>query len=244
MFRGFGTLLNVVGIAGGSALGVLFGNKIPDKTRSLVTDSLGFVTLLAAADALLVLWRPSYVAALPKGWPLLTILASLLLGAFVGSWLHIEERLERFGIVLRKRFSTSGRGSFLEGFMAASLLFAIGPLAILGSISDGMGSGTSQLVLKSTLDAITSIAFAASFGWGVMASVIPVGIYQGIWTLAGFGLGNVMTSYQIGAMTCVGGVLLLGIALRILRIKEVSVANLLPAIFLAPLIASGAHYFL
>ena len=244
MFRGFGTLLNILGIAGGSTLGVLFGNRIPEKTRSLVTDALGFVTLLAAADALMVLWKPSFVSALPKGWALLTVLTSLLLGAFLGTWLKIEERLEKFGIVLRGRFSNSNRGTFLEGFMAASLLFAIGPLAILGSISDGMGTGSSQLVLKSTLDAVTSIAFAATFGWGVMASVIPVGIYQALWTLAGWGLGNVMSDYQIGAMTCVGGVLLLGISLRVLRIKEVSVANLLPAICIAPIIASGAHHFL
>jgi uncharacterized membrane protein YqgA involved in biofilm formation len=244
MFRGFGTLLNILAIAGGSTLGVLFGNRISEKTRSLVTDALGFVTLLAAADALMVLWKPSFVSALPKGWALLTVLTSLLLGALLGTWLKIEERLERFGIVLRGRFSRSNRGTFLEGFMAASLLFAIGPLAILGSISDGMGTGTSQLVLKSTLDAVTSIAFAATFGWGVMASVIPVGLYQALWTLAGWGLGNVMSDYQIGAMTCVGGVLLLGISLRVLRIKEVSVGNLLPAIFIAPLIASGAHHFL
>jgi uncharacterized membrane protein YqgA involved in biofilm formation len=244
MFRGVGTLINVLGIAAGSGLGILFGNRIPEKTRSLITDSLGFVTLLAAADALMQLWKPSFVSALPRGWTLLTVLASLLIGSIIGAWLDIESKLERFGVILRERFSSSSRGNFLEGFMAASLLFAIGPLAILGSISDGMGTGTQQLILKSTLDAITSIAFAATFGWGVMASVIPVGIYQGLWTLAGWGLGNVMTSYQVEAMTCVGGVLLLCIALRVLRIKEVAVANLLPAIFIAPLIASGAHHFL
>jgi uncharacterized membrane protein YqgA involved in biofilm formation len=244
MFKGFGTLVNLLGIAGGSGLGVLFGNRIPEKTRSLITDSLGFVTLLAATDALMQLWKPEYVSALPRGWALLTVLAALLIGSILGAWLDIESRLEKFGKFLRQRFSSSSSGNFLEGFMAASLLFAIGPLAILGSISDGMGTGTQQLILKSTLDAITSIAFAATFGWGVIASVIPVGIYQGLWTLAGWGLGNVMTSYQVAAMTCVGGVLLLGIALRILRIKEVAVANLLPAIFIAPLIASGAHHFL
>jgi uncharacterized membrane protein YqgA involved in biofilm formation len=243
MFVGFGTLLNIVGIAGGSALGVLFGNRIPEKTRRLITDALGCVTMLAAVDALREIWNPSFISSLPKGWTILTVLASLLLGALVGSILQIEERLERFGVQLRSRFSRGEKGSFLDGFMAASLLFAIGPLAILGSISDGMGNGHQQLILKSTLDCITSIAFGATFGWGVAFSFIPVGIYQGIWTVAGLGLGNVMNAYQVGAMTAVGGVLLVGISLRVLEIKFISVGDLLPAIFFAPVIATAAHYW-
>ena len=244
MFNGFGTLLNVVGIAAGSAVGVLFGNRIPEKTRSLITDALGLVTLVAAADALKVVWDKAYAGALPKGWTVLTMILALVLGALLGTALKIEDRLESFGKGIRDRFSRPGRGNFIEGFMAASLLFAIGPLAILGSISDGMGNGQQQLILKSILDAITSIAFAATFGWGVLASIIPVGIYQGLWTLAGWGMGNVMNSFQVGAMTAVGGILLLAISLRILNIKVIAIGNLLPAIFIAPLIASAAHHFI
>ena len=208
MFIGFGTLLNVLGIMGGSVIGVLFGNRIPEKTRSLITDALGLVTFVAAADALRIVWNPIYSKALPSGWTLLTIIVALVLGALIGTLLRIEDHLESFGHQLRKRFSGSSRGNFIEGFMAASLLFAIGPLAILGSISDGMGNGHQQLILKSILDCITSIAFAATFGWGVLASFIPVGIYQGLWTIAGWGLGNVMNGFQVGAMTAVGGILL------------------------------------
>jgi uncharacterized protein len=241
MFVGFGTILNIIGIIGGSALGLLFGNRIPDNARRLITDALGCITMLAAVDALREIWNPIFVASLPKGWTILVVLASLIVGALVGSLLRIEERLEKFGTVLRSRFSRKEQGSFLDGFMAASLLFAIGPLAILGSISDGMGTGHQQLILKSTLDCITSIAFAATFGWGVAFSVIPVGIYQGIWTIAGLGLGNILNSYQVGAMTAVGGVLLIAIGLRILEIKTIAVADLLPAIFFAPVVASIAH---
>lgn len=241
MFVGFGTLLNVIGIVGGTAVGVLFGNRIPEKTRRLITDALGCVTMLAAVDALREIWNPRFISSLPKGWTILTVLASLLLGALVGALLHIEERLERFGTALRSRFSQNEKGSFLDGFMAASLLFAIGPLAILGSISDGMGNGHQQLILKSTLDCITSIAFGATFGWGVAFSFIPVGIYQGMWTVAGWGLGNVMNDFQVGAMTAVGGILLVGISLRVLEIKYISVGDLLPAIFFAPLVATMAH---
>jgi len=243
MFAGFGTVLNIFGIAAGSALGTSFGNRIPVVTRKLVTEALGCVTILAAVDALRELWNPKFIGALPKGWSILTVLASLLLGAILGSWLGIESRLEKFGALLRQRFSKSHDGRFLEGFLTASLLFAIGPLATLGAISDGMGHGSQQLILKSTLDFITSIAFAATFGWGVILSVIPVGIYQGLWTLAGWALGNVMSEYQVGAMTCVGGVLLFCIGLRVLDIKQIAVGNLLPAIFIAPIIATLAHQF-
>lgn len=244
MFVGFGTLLNIIGIVGGSTLGVFFGNRIPEKTRLLITDGLGLVTLIAAADALRIIWKPSYISALPKGWTLLTIIAALVVGALIGGALDIERHLERFGLLLRKRFADSSHNNFIEGFMAASLLFAIGPLAILGSISDGMNTGHQQLILKSLLDCITSIAFAATFGWGVLASFIPVGIYQGLWTVAGWGLGSVMNEYQVGAMTAVGGVLLAAIGLRILNIKIIAIGNLLPAIFLAPFIATAAHHFL
>ena len=125
----------------------------------------------------------------------------------------------------------------MEGFLDASLLFAIGPLAILGSISDGMGNGIDQLILKSVLDGFASMAFASSLGWGVAASIIPVGIYQGLWTVVGLSLGNIMSDYQIDAMTITGGILLLAIGFRLLKIKNIPVGNLLPALFLAPLVA-------
>jgi uncharacterized membrane protein YqgA involved in biofilm formation len=145
--------------------------------------------------------------------------------------------LEVFGGKLRDKFSKKDESNFVEGFVSASLVFAIGPLAILGSISDGMGEGIDQLMLKSTLDGFTSIAFAASLGWGVALSSLPVGIYQMFWTGVGITLGAVLSAYQIAAMTAVGGVLLIGISLRLLKIKEIAIANLLPAIALAPVIA-------
>jgi uncharacterized membrane protein YqgA involved in biofilm formation len=106
-----------------------------------------------------------------------------------------------------------------------------------------MGTGISQLTLKSILDGITSIAFAASLGWGVAVSALPVGIYQLGWTAIGIFLGNVLPEYQIVSMTTVGGILLLGISFRLLRLKNVPVGNLLPALFLAPLIAGLVHQF-
>ena len=116
-------------------------------------------------------------------------------------------------------------------------------MAILGSISDGMHTGIQQLALKSVLDGVTSIAFASSLGWSVSLSAIPVGLYQLAWTAVGFGLGNILSGYQVMALTVTGGALLLGISLRLLKIKDVAVGNLLPALFLAPLFALALHQF-
>ena len=237
MFPGFGTISNIVAIIIGSVICILIGKKLSEKFRRLITDVLGCVTAISAADALSSYWDVSLTQALPQGGAILVVVFSLLIGAAIGSWLKIEESLEVFGEKLKSKFDKKEESNFVEGFVSASLVFAIGPLAILGSISDGMGTGIDQLVLKSTLDGFTSIAFAASLGWGVALSSLPVGIYQFIWTGIGISLGAILADYQIAAMTAVGGVLLIGISLRLLRIKDVAVANLLPAIALAPLIA-------
>jgi len=243
-FVGLGTLLNVSTIVVGSLLGLLVGKKFKESTRDLITTCLGFTTLLAAVDSIRHLWDRSFASSFPKGWALLLILGSLLVGAVVGSALRIEERVEGIGERLKRRFDEHGSSPFVEGFASASLLFVIGPMAILGSISDGMHTGIQQLALKSVLDGVTSIAFASSLGWSVALSAIPVGIYQLAWTGIGFGLGNILSGYEVMALTVTGGMLLLGISLRLLKIKDVAVGNLLPALFLAPLFALALHQFL
>jgi uncharacterized membrane protein YqgA involved in biofilm formation len=174
----------------------------------------------------------------------LAILASLLIGGVIGSAVNLENKLEKFGVFLRVKFKADGEGTFVEGFLSSSLLFVIGPLAILGSISDGMGTGTDQLILKSSLDFFAAMAFAASLGWGVAASAIPVGIYQGVWTVIGFGLGNVLAGYQVDAMTIVGGLILVSIGLGLLKIKTIAVGNLLPALLVAPIFVGVLHRFI
>ena len=243
IFPGIGTLINIVAILAGSALGVLAGGRIAMRTRNLLTDVLGITVMLAGAGALISLWSSRFVHSLPTGWTLLSILVALLIGGLVGSAVRLEDRLDGLGERLRIRFGASSEGHFVEGFISASLIFAIGPLAILGSISDGMSTGIDQLVLKSTLDFFTAMAFAASLGWGVAFAALPVGIYQGFWTLIGVGLGSVLTGYQVDAMTATGGVLLLGIGLKLLKMKEIAVGNLLPALAVAPLFVWGVHVF-
>ena len=244
MFVGFGTVVNICTIIGGAALGVLIGGRMSSRTRVLITEVLGLITILGAVSALAPMWTDRYVNSLPKGWTLLAILGSLLIGGLIGSALSLETRLDSLGEKLRIRFGAHEESSFIEGFVSASLLFAIGPLAILGSISDGMSTGTDQLLLKSSLDFFAAMAFSASLGWGVAASVIPVGIYQGAWTLVGLGLGNILAGYQIDAMTIVGGLMLICIGMRLLKIKDIAVGNLLPALFIAPVFVLALHAFI
>ena len=243
MFPGVGTLINIITIISGASIGVLVGNRMNSKTRTLLTDVLGMVTLLGAGSALIPLWSDRYTQALPQGWTLLVVLGSLLIGGLIGSFFKLEDRLDSLGENLRIRFKASSDSPFVEGFVSASLLFAIGPLAILGSISDGMGNGIDQLILKSTLDFFAAMAFATSLGWGVAVSALPVGIYQGVWTVIGLGLGEILDGYQIDAMTIVGGIMLICISFRLLNIKQVAVGNLLPALAIAPVFALLVHSF-
>jgi uncharacterized membrane protein YqgA involved in biofilm formation len=242
VFIGLGTVINISTIIIGSTLGIFLGSKFTVKTRETITTALAFITLLAAADAIKSLWDPTYISQLPKGWTILVVLLAMLIGTLIGVKLRIEDRLEVLGAKLKEKFDKEGKSPFIEGFVSSSLLFVIGPMAILGSISDGMQTGISQLTLKSILDGITSIAFAASLGWGVALSALPVGIYQFVWTGIGFGLGAVLPHYQVLAMTVTGGLLLLGIAFRLMKIRNVPVADFLPAIFLAPIIAGLVHF--
>lgn len=237
---GLGTLLNVVAILIGSALGVLIGHRLPERTRGTVTDAMGLVTLvIGALNVVALLDEPFKEAA---GAPLLVVLGALLIGGIVGSLLNIEHRLEQFGGWLQAHLGRgkddSSRGRFVEGFVDASLIFCIGPLAILGSLSDGLGQGIDQLALKSILDGFGSLAFAAPLGWGVAASALSVGIVQGLFTILGALLGSFLAAALISSITATGGVLLIGVGLRLLRIKAVPVGDMLPALVVAPLLTA------
>lgn len=237
MIIGSGTLINIAAIILGTLLGLVMGKRFHSDLRDLLTQAMGFVVLIAAADSLRTFWDRDFQDSFTRGVSILVILFSLAIGATLGHWSGIERRLENFGNQLRRRFSRDENPRFVEGFLAASILFGVGPMAVLGGISDGMGEGIELLVLKSTLDFFMSIMFAASFGWGVGLSAIPVGLYQFTWTGVGFGLGEVLTPVQVQALTITGGLLLIGIALGSMGIKRIAVGNLLPAIFIAPILA-------
>ena len=240
MITGSGTAVNVATVLLGATGGVLAGHRLPSRTRDLVTDALGLVTLLIAALSAVAVTDPALAAAVGPHAPLLIVLGSLVIGGIVGSLLRLEQRVEALGAVLQRRLSRSSdsaeRARFIEGFVTASLVFCTGPLTILGSLSDGLGHGADQLYLKATLDGFAAIAFAASFGWGVSAAALTVLVVQGSITLLGAALGDVLSDAALAAITASGGLMLVGVALRLLRIREIAVADLLPGLLVAPLL--------
>jgi uncharacterized membrane protein YqgA involved in biofilm formation len=240
MIVGLGTLINVVAIIFGTVVGVLVGNRLSEKTSRVVTDGLGLVVLVLGGLNVISLLDQEFVSAVGPGIPLLVVIGAILIGGIIGSALKIEQRLEQLGTSLQKRFASKGtkdsKEKFITGFVNASLVFTIGPLAILGALSDGLGQGIEQLATKSILDAFASLAFAASLGWGVALSAIPVGLWQGLITVLAFSVGAVVSAPLISALTATGGVLLLGVGLRLLQIRQVAVGNMLPALIVAPMI--------
>jgi uncharacterized membrane protein YqgA involved in biofilm formation len=238
VLRGAGTVLNMTTVLVGSGLGVLLGHRLPERTRTTVTDALGLVTLVIGALNVAGLSDPDFRGAVGDSGTLLVVLGALLVGGIAGSLLELEARLEGTGAWLQRRLSREDAGPerarFVEGYVSASLVFVIGPLAVLGSLSDGLGRGIDQLALKSTLDGFAALAFAASLGWGVAAAALSVGVVQGLLTLLGFLLGGLLPASLVAAVTATGGVLLLGVGLRLLDLKQVAVGDLLPALLGAP----------
>jgi uncharacterized protein len=244
VFPGIGTLVNVAAILLGAGLGVLLGHRLSERTRDVVTDGLGLVTLLIAILSALAVTDPALVAHIGTSAPMLVVLGALLVGGIAGSMLRLEERVESVGGWLQRRLASDAgsaeRHRFVEGFVASSLLFCTGPLTILGSLNDGLGRGADELFLKAALDGFAAMAFAASFGWGVAASALTVIVVQGGLTLVGVLLGDVLPEAHVAALSAVGGLLLVGVALRLLRVRQIPVADLLPALVVAPFLVALA----
>ena len=237
MFIGLGTVANVVTVVVGSGVGLLLGDRIPDRTKETITSVLGLITLVIGGLSAASLTSEPLAATVGTGAPLLIVLASLLLGALLGTWWRIEDRLERAGEWVRSRFTGQGETSTcVDGFVTAPRLFCVGPLAILGSLSDGLGRGAEQLLVKSVMDGFAALAFSSTLGVGVMLAAVPVAVYQGVLTVLGNLLGDFLPLAHIDALTAAGGVILLALGLRLLRLKPIPVGDLLPALVLAPLL--------
>lgn len=250
MFPGIGTLVNVATVLLGTVIGVLVGHRLGQRTRDVVTDGLGLVTLLIAAVSAASITDPAWADAVGDSAPMLIVLGSLLVGGIVGSVLGIEQRLEGFGAWLQNRLQdrmaarsggreeSADRQRFVEGFVSSSLVFCVGPLTVLGSLNDGLGNGPDQLFLKAALDGFAAIAFAASLGWGVAFSAVALLVVQGSLTLVGALLGDILPPPHLAALTTTGGLMLVGVALRLLRLKQLPVGDLLPGLLVAPLLTA------
>lgn len=227
-----GTLINVGAVLAGTTLGTLLGARLPERVRETVIHALGLVTLVLGVSSALEGFGPR-LAEVTGRFGFLVILGSLLVGGIAGELLRIEGGLNRLGEVLKARFGRR-QPRFTEGFVTASLVFCVGPLTIVGAIRDGLTGDFQLLAVKSLLDGFAALAFASALGWGVGFSAIVVLVYQGALSLSAGAAAGAFSPAMIAALTAAGGVLIMGIGLRLLELREVRVANLLPALVLAP----------
>jgi uncharacterized membrane protein YqgA involved in biofilm formation len=224
---GVGTAINVVAVLVGGGIGTLVGAKLPESMRHTAMQAIGIVTLLVSVSNFLKFENP------------LVPLVSVVLGLVVGELLGIEDRLKRIGDSLEKRFAR-GESPVSRAFVTTSLLFCVGPLTVIGSLEDGLTGHYELLALKSALDFIAALTFASVLGWGVLLSAGTILVVQGALTLGAGFLEPVVTGAMISATTATGGVLILGLGLTLLELKEVRVANMLPALLFAPLLVAAA----
>jgi uncharacterized membrane protein YqgA involved in biofilm formation len=219
-----GTIINAVAIIIGGALGLLFRKGFPERIAQTTLKVLGLLTIVIGMNMAL------------QSQELIMVLVSLVIGAVIGEWIDIEDRLERFGKWLEKKLHFT-EGSPAKGFIYASLLFCVGSMAIVGSITDGLKGDHSILMTKAIMDGIISIPFAASMGIGVLGSAVPVLMYQGSLTLLAWKLQSLFTPTMVGELTSIGGVIVIGIGVNILGLQKIKVGNFIPALILiVPLI--------
>ncbi|MBU0718292.1 MAG: DUF554 domain-containing protein [Planctomycetes bacterium] len=239
-----GTVINVATVVVGSVIGLSVSAKLPERYRLIVLNSLGLITIMLGVDAAVLRlddivkqFAPLVGTGRTYGARVaMVMIGALLLGAIAGTALRLHERIEALGGWIHGRFSGQDGRMFAEGFLTASVIFCVGPLTLVGCLQNGAHGDPSFLYIKALLDGFCSIALASTFGWGVFASVLTVGIFQGGLALLAFAIAKPLDELSIALMTTVGGVVLLATGLMILEIKRLPVADLLPGIFLPPLI--------
>lgn len=219
----FATVINAIGIAAASLIGVLFQNKINEKYTSsilvglaIIVGIIGMTYAIDTADTL-------------------GMIICIVIGTFCGEWIKIEDRLESFGDQLKKRFTAKDANStFTQSFVVGSLLFCIGPMAILGSLQAGTVGDPTIILSKTIIDSIAALSFAVALGIGVLFSGVSVLLYQGLITILAIWISPYLSDAIITEMSAVGGVLMIGIALNMLGLgkEKIRVGNMLPALFL------------
>jgi uncharacterized membrane protein YqgA involved in biofilm formation len=222
-----GTLLNAATVLIGGVVGTLVGDRLPERLRENVVRGVGlFVAAMGVKFAI-------------DTSNLLFMLGAILLGGILGSLVGVDTRLNHLGETLQHRFARSGTSTVAEAFVTASIVFCVGPLTFLGSIQNGLSGDATLLTVKSVLDAFTAIALAATLGWGVLLTVPLILVYQGGLAIGASLFVGVLTDLQLREMSAVGGLLLMGVGLRLLSIRDVKVADFLPAIIVSPLVVAA-----
>ncbi len=217
-----GTIINTITVVAGSSAGLLLGKKIGETGKETVFQVVGLFTFYLGISMALETRNP------------VGLILGLLIGTLLGERLRLEETLE--GAVEHLRQKVGGDSNFVEGLMTAFLTFCVGPMTVIGSIRDGMGD-PSIIMAKSIMDGFASMAYAAALGPGVLFSSIPLLLFQGSLSIVGSLVGSSLPEVAVGDLTGAGGVILLGLALNLLKVRRVKVGNMLPSLLIAPLIS-------
>ena len=219
-----GTLLNCATVLVGGVLGTVLGDRLPERLRENVVRGVGLFTIAMGTKFAIDTSN------------LLFMLGAILLGGIIGSLIGVDARLNQLGETLQRRFARGRTSTVAEGFVTASIVFCVGPLTFLGSIQNGLAGDASLLTVKSVLDGFTAIALAATLGWGVLLTIPLILAYQGGLALGASLFVGLLTDLQLREMSAVGGLLIIGVGLKLLAIRDVKVADFLPAIIISPVI--------
>ena len=220
-----GTIVNVATVLAGSALGLLFHRRLPEKITGIVFQGIGLFTLFLGFSMA------------SKTSNFLIMIFSIVIGSIIGELLSLDSVLDKFSDRLKNRIG-SKNDKFSEGLIAAFLLFCMGSMTILGAFEEGLGNSPNLLYAKSLLDGFSSIALSAGLGIGVMFSAIPLLIYQGGLTLFAGWLGEFFSDIVINEMSAVGGLMLIGLGISILEIKSIKVINMTPGLVVAIILSA------
>ena len=223
--RGLGTIINTVTVLGGGMLGLIIGDKIPDRIRVIIVQVIGLTTLAIGMRD--VIDTANIV------FPLV----GMVLGGIVGELLRIEDRLVGIGEFLRRKFAkNSSESTFVNGFVTATLLFCVGPLTILGAIEDASGRTPQLYIIKGTLDGFMTIIFAALYGVGAIFSAVSVFVVQGSLTVFGTSLDALLTDRMRLELFSAGGLAVIAIGINLLEIKKIRLGSLLPGLVITPIL--------
>ncbi|MCF8011436.1 MAG: DUF554 domain-containing protein [Clostridiales bacterium] len=222
-----GTVVNVIAIAVGVGLGSLFKKRIKETVKTTIMQGLGLSVLLIGLQMAL------------QTEQIILVILSLVIGGIIGELLDIEEKLNNLGEVLEKITGEQG-GSVINAFVSTSLIYCVGAMAIIGAVEDGLNNNPQILFAKSILDGTTAVFFTSTMGFGVIFSALSVLIYQGSITLLAVYIKDFLTPAVTAEITATGGILIVGIALNLLNIKQVKIGNLLPSVFVVLILT---YYF-
>ena len=226
-----GTFVNVITVLLGGSIGLVIGNRVPQRFNTIIFQAIGLFTLFLGVLMAL------------KAEALLVVVFSLVVGSVIGVWLNLDKRVEGLSQIF-KGFFKGSNDRFTEGFVTSFLLFCMGSMTVLGSIEEGLGHGSQILIVKAVMDGFSAMIFCQALGVGVLFSVIPLLLYQGGITLLAHYVGAFLPNYIVNDMAATGGILLMGLGITIMEIKTVKVMNMIPSIVFAVVFSFLYHRFI